>query len=608
MKKYKEYKDETPERTINLIRSILTDLDLLLLDSNANCDNIFACRVILGNHDLAKLGIGMNGKGSTFEYALASGYAEFMEKIQNRFLCDYIHTFYGTKEFVNTLPPDSMYKKKIHKENVALDFRYDEREEYWTLEKVLTSFGSELMLLYHANNIEELKSILIDVIKIEENHILMIPCFSKRDNDEVFVPIDLILHAIGSNGMTAGNSESEALLHGFCEIFERYALKNIYYGELTPPTIPIDEFSDTPVYEKIKYLIEKKGYEIIIKDCSLGKGLPVYGAIIIDKQNHLYNFKLGSDFVPYIAVDRCLNEAYQSTKGFIGLPIDFSWTNNQKNTLNEEVVNSNYHRILESSSGIWPLSIFSPIPSYEYTGENPTWGISNDSDLQYCFNIVEQLGFNIYIRNNSITDFYVGKGIKKFNFSPILHSGKAADKKYDVNINHLIETNLKLMEKINLINNECNNIEDYISEVNISNLLNNLSSLNIYNLCTLAPCGAGHTMLGFDIDGSFYSCDYFIGNLEFKIGNIYEVDDIKNSIFRNPSVQNLLKRNIDSIKECRMCTWKNVCTYHCASDSYFNHKTLYKPHSMCEYVKKIIPRIIDLLYRKKISINNIPPC
>lgn len=51
MKKYKEYKDETPERTINLIRSILTDLDLLLLDSNANCDNIFACRVILINNE-----------------------------------------------------------------------------------------------------------------------------------------------------------------------------------------------------------------------------------------------------------------------------------------------------------------------------------------------------------------------------------------------------------------------------------------------------------------------------------------------------------------------------------------------------------------------------
>lgn len=411
----------------------MNDLDLLLLDSNANRDNIFACRVILGNHNLAKLGIGMNGKGSTFEYALASGYAEFMEKIQNRFLCDYMHSYYGTKEFVNTLPSNSKYKEKLHQENIVLEFRYDEREEYWPLEKVLTSFGNELMLLYHANNIEELKSILIDVIKIEENHILMIPCFSQKDNNEIFIPIDLILHAIGSNGMTAGNSEKEALLHGFCEIFERYALKNIYYKELTPPTIPIEEFSETPVYEKIKYLIEKKGYEIIIKDCSLGKGLPVYGTIIIDKQNHLYNFKLGSDFVPYIAVDRCLNEVYQSTKGFIGLPINFACNNNKKNEISQEVIDSNYHKILESSSGIWPLSILSPIPSYEYTGENPNWGLSNDDDLKYCFNIIKQLGFNIYIRNNSITGFPTYYIIIP-GMNQVLFSRKAYEEKFKYGI------------------------------------------------------------------------------------------------------------------------------------------------------------------------------
>ena len=205
-------------------------------------------------------------------------------------------------------------------------------------------------------------------------------------------------------------------------------------------------------------------------------------------------------------------------------------------------------------------------------------------------------------------DFYVNKGVKKFNFSPILYSGKAADKDYNVNIDHLIESNLRLVEKINYINYKCNNIKDYVSEVNISNLLNNLSSLNVYNLCTLSPCGAGHTMLGFDTDGSLYPCDYFIGNLDFKIGNIYEMDDVKSWIYKNISAQNLSKRNIDSIRECRICTWKSICTYHCASDSYFNYKTLYKPHSMCEYVKKIIPQIIDLLYRKKISINYIPPC
>lgn len=120
----------------------------------------------------------------------------------------------------------------------------------------------------------------------------------------------------------------------------------------------------------------------------------------------------------------------------------------------------------------------------------------------------------------------------------------------------MIETNLNLIENINLINSRRNNIEDYVSEMNISNLLNNLSSLNVYNLCTLSPCGAGRTMLGFDIDGSFYSCDYFIGNSEFKIGNIYEVNDIKMSIYKSQSAQKLLKRDIDSIKECKVCTWK----------------------------------------------------
>lgn len=405
MKNYKEYKEINPERTINNIRSILTDLNILLLDSNANCDDIYACRVVLGNQNLDKLGIGMNGKGSTFEYALASGYAEFMEKIQNRFLCDHTHMFYGTRKFVDSLPDDSKFKKRLYEEELILDFKYDEREEYWNLEQVLTTFGNELMLLYHANNIEELKSILTDTIRIEVNNILMVPCFSQKDNNEVFIPIELVLYAVGSNGMTAGNSAQEALLHGFCEIFERYALKNIYYQELTPPTIPIEEFAETPVYEKINYLIEKKGYEIIIKDCSLGQGLPVYGAIIIDKKNHLYNFKLGSDFVPYIAVDRCLNEAYQSEKGFIGLQMEFSWTNAQKHSIDKNTINSNYHKALESGSGIWPLSILYSVPSYQYSGENPAFGISNESDLQYCIKIVKELGFNIYIRNNSITDF-----------------------------------------------------------------------------------------------------------------------------------------------------------------------------------------------------------
>lgn len=205
-------------------------------------------------------------------------------------------------------------------------------------------------------------------------------------------------------------------------------------------------------------------------------------------------------------------------------------------------------------------------------------------------------------------DFYIQKGIKKFCFSPILYSGKAAGSIYNVNIDDLIETNVELIRKMDSINSKYSDIHDYVSEMNSCNLLCNLSSLNIHNLCTLSPCGAGRTMLGFDIDGSFYSCDYFIGTSEFKIGNIFEVKDIKNTVYKSILAQGLLNRNVNSIKECSMCIWKNLCTYHCASDAYFNHHTLNKPHSMCEYAKKIIPKIIDLLYKNQINPDNIIPC
>lgn len=433
MKTYKQFKEVKPEITVNNIRGILTKMNILLLDSIAENDGIYACRVILGNHEFNKLEIGTNGKGSSFEYSLASGYAEFMEKLQNRYLYDELRTSYAIKKNVDALSSNSEFKNKLYAENLILDFKYDEREEYWTLEQVLNHFGSELMLLFHTISIPELKIFLLDILRVDENSILMIPCYSQKNNNEEFIPIDLIMYAVGSNGMTAGNSQDEALLHGFCEIFERYALQQIYYNKLTPPTIPLEDFIDTPIYDKIKCLQRNKGYEIIIKDCSLGKGLPVIGVIIIDTRNHLYNFKLGSSFVQHIAIDRCLNEVYQSNKGFIGLDIEFILPKDHIQEVFSGTLMSNYHKILETGSGIWPLSILFSSPSYLYSGANPNFGLANDKDLNYCIDIVSNLGFNIFIRNNSITDFPTYY-ICIPGMSQVLYSKEDYENKYAKNI------------------------------------------------------------------------------------------------------------------------------------------------------------------------------
>lgn len=401
---YKNYKDLDPKETINKIRGILFEIGVLLKEEHREYNTMHSCRVIIGNSNLHKLNIGTNGKGRSFEFSLASGSAEFMERLENRILFSRGKIRYSSKEFIGKLPVDSLFVKKLKAENLVLDFIYDPREEYWTIERVINSFGHELKLLYNIENTDELQSFFQEVFHITD--VLMIPSYSVVDNKEIFVPIELIMHATGSSGMCAGNSEKESILQGLCEIFERFAIAEIFYKRLTPPTIDLEEFRDTPIYEKIKYIIKETGYNIIIKDCSLGKGLPVIGVIIIDQKNLVYNFKLGSDFVAHVALERCLTEVYQSASGFRGIPLNFCLEYDESDgSMSQEQIDGYFYDIITTGSGFWPLSILESEFSYQFEGFDVLMGLSNDEDLKYALHIVRELDYKIYIRNNSILGF-----------------------------------------------------------------------------------------------------------------------------------------------------------------------------------------------------------
>ena len=87
----KPYKARKAEDTINLVRNILHDkLGILLKETHYQGDGEFySCRINIANCNINNLNIGTNGKGMTFEYALASAYGEFMERIQNQMLVMY---------------------------------------------------------------------------------------------------------------------------------------------------------------------------------------------------------------------------------------------------------------------------------------------------------------------------------------------------------------------------------------------------------------------------------------------------------------------------------------------------------------------------------------
>lgn len=402
--KYKEYKERMPEETIQNIRTILFNIGLLLKEEHREFNRVPSCRTTISNNRLAKLGIGTNGKGRDFSYAMASGYAEFMERIQNRILFTREFLPYASDEYTNNLNQNSLYLRKLKEIDFSKQFRFDPKEQIWSLDKVLKLWGEELKMLYNIDEDEELKAFCSQSLSIDE--VAMVPCYAVNEKKEVLIPMELMLYAVGSNGMCAGNSDIEAVLQGLCEIFERYAMYEIYHKKMTPPDISLEEFAGTPVYEKIQNIIKQTGYEIIIKDCSLGKRLPVVGVIIIDREKMVYNFKLGSDFVPYIALERCITELYQSLVGFRGVPMNFCWEKDEMGkTVSSENIEKNYEDIVATGSGFWPISIFFSEFSYNFSGFPEDMGISNELDVNLGLSLAKDEGMNIYLRNNSYLGF-----------------------------------------------------------------------------------------------------------------------------------------------------------------------------------------------------------
>lgn len=90
-------KDRKAEETIRIIDEILSknDIKYNLTSQVNNCDSIFSVRVEIDNG----LGIAANGKGITYELALASGLAELMERLQSR---NSMKFWYSTKYYPKT--------------------------------------------------------------------------------------------------------------------------------------------------------------------------------------------------------------------------------------------------------------------------------------------------------------------------------------------------------------------------------------------------------------------------------------------------------------------------------------------------------------------------
>lgn len=106
-------------------------------------------------------------------------------------------------------------------------------------------------------------------------------------------------------------------------------------------------------------------------------------------------------------------------------------------------------------------------------------------------------------------------------------------------------------------------------------------------------CGAGIEQFSVDVNGDIYPCFAFIGQTEFRMGNIEE-DDI--SQFRK--ISQICKANTyNTIDECKNC-WANGLCSNCIGNSYLLHKRIDKPIAeLCEVQKATLEQTIISCYK-----------
>lgn len=365
----KSYKNLTPIETIHKIRKILFKNNIFLIESMQKKDpltGICSCRVIIGNDNVRDLNIGSNGKGMNTEYALASAYAEFIERFQNGAL-------FWKLLGITSSSSGSFSVTKSDFTNITKRFINSIYGE---------SKDNDDIISKYIESLNEFKVISMNEYQSENN---------------VLLPSELFNRMTGSNGMASGNTILEATIQGLSEIFERYAIQELFLNKLTPPQIDNEYFEGTEILKRIKKL-EKRGIKFKILDCSLDKGLPVLGLLL--EKNNKYHIHFGADPSPITALERCLTETLQgrTVDEIPLLPL-------LKDTDDKQVLFENEKKEYTDSTGQVPVWILYSKYSWSFKGFVHNISITDEDDMHYYLKILSDLGKKLYVHENSFLGF-----------------------------------------------------------------------------------------------------------------------------------------------------------------------------------------------------------
>lgn len=314
-----------------------------------------------------------NGKGASKNAALCSALGEYLERIGNNYF--YADYFLG-------------------EEVVAGDFVHYPNEKWFSInhpDQFPKGLMDEYLLgTYHLNG--ELKPHhLIDTNSGNSSKgICSLPYTRWSDQEQIYLPVNLIGNLFVSNGMSAGNTTAEARVQALAEIFERAVKNQIIGEEMTLPDVPRSTLQRYPkILEGIEAL-EKRGFPLLVKDASLGGKYPVMCVTLMNPQTGGVFASFGAHPKFEVALERSLTELLQG-RSFEGLnemppPTFNTFAVTEQNNIVDHFIDS---------TGVISWRFFAEQSPYEFVHWN--FEGNTQQEFEHLIEILHQEGKEVYI-------------------------------------------------------------------------------------------------------------------------------------------------------------------------------------------------------------------
>lgn len=379
-------KDAPVEQSIAHFEEILKKLNISVTESNwmNPLEDVYSVNLSVTSCPT----LYSNGKGSSRLAARASAYGELFERLATHM------------EF-------SDYYLGLDNSNAPFVHFKDEK---WTnIEENQNQIPNEILNAslrkFYTQECELTLENLVDLQSSSYSRgVCSIPFTNARNGEIVYFPVNLLDNLYGSNGMSEGNTEYEALVQGLSEIIERHVKREIIKKGLALPTVPneiLQKYEKS--YKSLKDL-QGDGLKVVCYDASLGGKFPVVCIVMFNQRNGTCFASFGAHPIFEVALDRTITELMQG-RSFSDLD-NFDEPDFDLNKTSD-IVNLESHFV--DSTGILPMQMFRKIPDYRFVA----WDFSGSTKEQYkaLRYMIAKLGFDIYIRSYNYLGVYVYRTI-----------------------------------------------------------------------------------------------------------------------------------------------------------------------------------------------------